>query len=309
MFAKPLLRASGQIAATLGGSYVVSEHVLTDERLERAGVFRALDSARAAARATLGMTSVIVPTIHSFSTPDTGLHSPHWGFESDKLHKTYDHASVRRGYQVYKEVCAACHSLERVAFRNLIGVTHTESEAKAMAAEFEYTDGPNDVGEMFQRPGKLSDYFPKPYPNEEASRAANGGAYPPDLSLITKARHSGKDYVFSLITGYCEPPAGVSIREGLYYNPYFPGGAIAMAPPISDGHVDYEDGTVNHKSQIAKDVVEFLAWAAEPEHDERKKMGWKFLAVAGTALGLSWWWKRFKWSYIKTRKLVYKPVE
>jgi len=280
MFTKPLFRATSHLAGTLGASYLISEHILTDDRLEAAGVFSAIDGARATARRMLGMTAIVVPTVHAFSTPDTGLHAPHFGFESDKWYKTFDHASVRRGYQVYKE---------------------------ALAAEYEFTDGPNDQGEMFQRPGKPSDYMPKPYPNEEASRAANGGAYPPDLSLITKARHSGKDYVFALITGYAEPPAGVTLREGLHFNPYFPGGAIAMAPPISDGHVDFEDGTPNHKSQIAKDVVEFLSWAAEPEHDERKKMGWKFLAVATTMLGFSWYWKRFKWSYIKSRKVMYKP--
>ncbi len=177
---------------------------------------------------------------------------------------------------------------------------------KEWAAEYEYQDGPNDVGEMFARPGKLTDYFPKPYPNEEASRAANGGAYPPDLTLIIKARHSGKDYVFNLLTGYSDAPAGINLREGLHYNAYFPGGAVAMAAPLYDGSVEYDDGTPSNRSQLAKDVVEFLSWAAEPEMDERKKMGWKFLTLTSALLGVTWYWKRFKWSYVKSRKIVYK---
>ena len=170
--------------------------------------------------------------------------------------------SIRRGYQVYREVCAACHSLDRIAWRNLVGVSHTADEARALAEEVEYTDGPNDQGEMFQRPGKLSDYMPAPYPNEEAARASNGGALPPDLSLIVKARHGGavtflpfighmlrnsfrsypQDYLFSLLTGYVDAPAGVEIREGMNYNPYFPGGAISMPRVIFDGLVEYDDG-------------------------------------------------------------------
>ncbi|KAI9025522.1 cytochrome C1 family-domain-containing protein [Hyaloraphidium curvatum] len=325
MFARPLLRATAtRFASTAAGTassggavsakstiltlfgcssaaYLTSEYLVTDERLA---------SWQASLKEAVGgMTRIVVPAGHAFSTPDHGLHPAHMPWESDKWYKTYDHAAIRRGYQVYKEVCAACHSMERIAFRNLIGVAHTEAEMKTFASEYEFTDGPNDAGEMFTRPGKLTDYFPKPYPNEEASRAANGGAYPPDLSLIIKARHSGKDYLFSLLTGYCDPPAGVSVREGLHYNPYFPGGAISMAAPLYDGAVEYEDGTPNTKSQLAKDVIEFLSWASEPEHDERKKMGWKFLAINTLFLGLAWYWKRLRWSYIKTRKVVYKPVK
>lgn len=149
--------------------------------------------------------------------------------------------------------------------------------------------------------------MPKAYPNEEAARAANGGAYPPDLSCIVRARHSEEDYIFALLLGYCEPPAGVKLRDGLYYNPYFPGGAISMARSIYDEVVEYEDGTANNASQIAKDVTTFLAWASYPEQDERKKMGLKTMALTTILLGLSLYWKRFKWSYIKSRKVVYKP--
>lgn len=151
--------------------------------------------------------------ISANSPADNGLHSPHYPWPQDGALATYDHMSLRRGYQVYREVCSACHSLDRIAWRNLVGVTHTVDEAKVMCEEVEYEDGPDDNGEMFQRPGKLSDYMPRPYPNDEAARAGNAGALPPDLSLITKARHGGSDYVFSLITGYVDPPAGLHLGK------------------------------------------------------------------------------------------------
>lgn len=218
-----------------------------------------------------------------------------------------DHASVRRGFQVYRQVCSACHSLEYVAFRNLIGVSHTEAEAKALAEEVQILDGPDENGEMFLRPGKISDYFPKPYPNTEAARAANNGALPPDLSYIVNARHGGEDYVFSLLTGYCDPPTGVTVREGLYYNPYFPGQAIGMAPPIYSEILEYDDGTPATMSQIAKDICTFLRWAAEPEHDHRKRMGLKMLMISGLLISLLYYLKRHKWSVLKSRKMVYRP--
>ncbi|KAF8956198.1 cytochrome c1 [Entomortierella lignicola] len=236
-----------------------------------------------------------------------GLHPPVYPWEHKKSLNTFNHAAIRRGYQVYKEVCAACHSLDRIAWRNLIGVSHTEAEVKAMAEENEYTDGPNDVGDMFQRPGKPSDYMPRPYANDEQARAGNAGALPPDLSLMIKARHGGADYVFSLLTGYQDPPAGVEVREGLNFNPYFPGGAIGMARVLYDGLVEYEDGTPATTSQMAKDVVVFLSWAAEPEMDERKKMGMKALVLLGVLTGLSIYLKRHKWAGLKTRKILYNP--
>ncbi|KAJ2923631.1 hypothetical protein H1R20_g13465, partial [Candolleomyces eurysporus] len=207
-------------------------------------------------------------------------------YSSKGLFDTFDHASIRRGYQVYREVCAACHSLDRIAWRNLVGVSHTVDEARTMAEEVEYTDGPNAEGEMFQRPGKLADYMPAPYPNEEAARSSNGGALPPDLSLIVKARHGG---------------------AGMNYNPYFPGGAISMARVLFDGLVEYDDGTPATTAQMAKDVVQFLSWAAEPEHDERKKTGIKAVIIFSTLFALSVYVKRFKWGVIKNRKIVYNP--
>lgn len=214
---------------------------------------------------------------------------------------------------MYREVCASCHSLKRVAWRTLVGVSHTVDEAKAMAEESEYDAEPNDEGEIEQRPGKLSDYIPSPYKNDEAARAANNGALPPDLSLMVKARHGGCDYIFSLLTGYPdEPPPGITLPTGLNFNPYFPGtgmimpaglsarsygadwfgSGIAMARVLYDGLVDYEDGTAATSSQMAKDVVEFLNWAAEPEMDQRKKMGWKVLAITSVLYALSVWMKK-----------------
>lgn len=218
----------------------------------------------------------------------------------------FDAASIRRGFQVYREVCATCHSVDRIAFRNLVGVTHSEAEMKAIAEEYEVKDGPDDEGEMFERPAKLSDAIPGPYANEEAGRAANNGAFPPDLSLIVKARHAGDDYLFALLTGYMDPPAGKQMLPGLYYNPYFAGGAIAMPAPLMDEQVEYEDGTPATVSQMAKDVTTFLSWAAEPEHDYRKKAGMQWLFAIAVGLALTGFYKRFRWSPLKTRKITFK---
>jgi len=187
----------------------------------------------------------------------------------------------------------------------LIGVTHTEEQAKALAASVEIKDGPDDEGEYFMRKGKLFDAIPAPYPNEAAARFANNGAYPPDLSCVVKARHGEEDYVYSLLTGYRDPPHGVTVREGLYYNPYFPGGSIAMAPPLSDGQVEFEDGTVSTISQAAKDVTTFLMWASFPEYDSRKKKGSQLvvgLVFAGALVG---YWKRFRFASLKSRRVTF----
>ncbi|XP_064364076.1 cytochrome c1, heme protein, mitochondrial [Dromaius novaehollandiae] len=241
------------------------------------------------------------------SAGELEMHPPSFPWSHGGMLSSLDHGSLRRGYQVYKQVCSACHSMEYLAFRNLIGVTHTEEEVKALAEEVEVVDGPNEDGEMFTRPGKISDYFPKPYPNPEAARAANNGALPPDLSYIVNARHGGEDYVFSLLTGYCDPPTGVTVREGLHYNPYFPGQAIGMAPPIYNEILEYDDGTPATMSQLAKDVCTFLRWAAEPEHDHRKRMGLKMLMITGLLASLFYYMKRHKWSVLKSRKMVYRP--
>ncbi|ETE59508.1 Cytochrome c1, heme protein, mitochondrial [Ophiophagus hannah] len=234
------------------------------------------------------------------------LHAPSYPWSHNGLLTALDHSSVRRGYQVYKQVCSACHSMEYLAFRNLVGATHTEEEAKALAEEVEVQDGPNENGEMYMRSGKLSDRFPSPYPNAEVARAANNGALPPDLSLILKARHGGEDYVYSLLTGYCDPPAGVTMREGLYYNPYFPGQAIAMAPPIYNDILEYDDGTPATMSQVAKDVCTFLRWAGEPEFDDRKRLGLKTILIASMAIPFVYFMARHKFSVALSRKMFYQ---
>jgi len=237
------------------------------------------------------------------------LHPHQLPWTHNGLIDSLDHSSIRRGYEVYKQVCAACHSMQYMAYRNLIGVTHTEDEAKAEAEDIMVTDGPNDEGEMFQRPGKLSDYFPAPYANDEAARAANNGALPPDLTYITSARHGGEDYLFHLLTGYCDPPAGVKLADGQYYNPYFPGGAISMAQALYNEIIEYEDGTPATQSQLAKDVATFLKWSAEPEHDTRKLMIIKTLMIFSVLISTAYYMKRRSWSSLKSRKLVFRPRE
>jgi len=238
---------------------------------------------------------------------DLVLHPPKLPWSHKGHLNSLDHASIRRGYQVYKQVCSACHSMRFIAYRNLVGISHTESEAKAEAAEVMVTDGPNENGDMFQRPGKLSDYFPKPYANDNAAAAANNGAIPPDLSYMALARHGEEDYIYHLLTSYCDPPAGVEIREGQNFNPYFPGGAIGMVAPLYNEIIEYDDGTPATQSQLAKDVCTFLTWSASPEHDLRKKMSIKVLMILGLASGVLWYIKRHKWIAIKSRKIIYTP--
>ncbi|CAL5201696.1 unnamed protein product [Lathyrus oleraceus] len=161
-------------------------------------------------------------TTTSVDEAEHGLASPSYPCPHEGILSSYDHASIRHGHQVYTQVCASCHFMSLISYHDLLGVAYTEGEVKAMAAEIEVEDGPNDEDEMFTRPGKLSDCFPHPYANESAVRFANGGAYPPDLGLVTEARHNGQNYVFSLLTGYHDPPVGVVIREGLHYNPHQP---------------------------------------------------------------------------------------
>ena len=199
-----------------------------------------------------------------------------WSFKG--LLGKFDRGSLQRGYQVYTEVCSSCHSMKYVSYRNLAeegGPEFTEEQAKAIAANFEVLDGPNSDGEMFTRPAKLSDKFVMPYENEKAAQAANGWAYPPDMSVLAKARSGGVDYIYSVLLGYEDPPAGVVLDEGVYYNKYMYGNNIKMSQPLSDGLVEYSDGTVASEEQMAKDVTTFLMWAAEPHLESRHKMGFK----------------------------------
>ncbi|CAH2090838.1 unnamed protein product [Euphydryas editha] len=255
-----------------------------------------------------GMGALLFALEQSVEASDDRAHVFHQPWSHDGWFQSLDHASVRRGYEVYKQVCKACHSLQYIAFRNLVNVTHTEEEAKAEAAEVMVKDGPDEEGNYFERPGKLSDYLPSPYPNENAARAANNGAYPPDLSLIVSARKGGEDYIFALLTGYMEPPAGVPLREGQHYNPYFPGGAISMAQALFDEAAEYSDGTPATSSQLAKDVATFLRWCSEPELDDRRLMTIKAFGIFSVLAAIVYYYKRHKWSTLKSRKLAYKPV-
>ncbi|MDN5247640.1 MAG: cytochrome c1 [Wolbachia endosymbiont of Tyrophagus putrescentiae] len=186
----------------------------------------------------------------------------------------FDRESIQRGYKVYKEVCAACHSMNRIAFRNLKDVGFSEEEVKQIAASYQIKDGPNDLGEMFERSGKPSDYFVAPFGSKEAAAASNNGAVPPDLSLIIKARHDGADYVYSLLTGY---QGSEQDESGLYINPYFATGKLAMAPPLSEGLVEYSGNRQATVENMVYDVVNFLHWAAEPELEHRHKLGLKVM--------------------------------
>jgi len=220
----------------------------------------------------------------------------------------HDHSSLRRGYEVYRQVCSTCHSINILHFRELVGITHTKDQAKALAKSMTIPDGPNKEGEMFERPGKLTDKFPKPYANKQFAMFINGGAEPPDLSLMTKARDDKENYVFTLLTGYRDAPSGISVRKGNYYNPYFAGGGglIAMAPPISDAVVDYEPdwkGDEPGIGQIAKDITCFLSWCAEPEKDDRKRMGMKMVFLNVILFGCTGYLKRFKYGPLKNRRI------
>ncbi len=231
---------------------------------------------------------------------------------------TYDKAQLQRGLKVYKEVCAACHSMKSVAFRTLEDLGYNEEQVKAFAAEYEVQDGPNADGEMFTRKAGPSDYFPSPFANTEAAAAANNGAAPPDFSLIAKARgvergfplfvfdiftqyaEGGPDYIYALLTGYGQtPPAGMEIAEGTNYNPNFMSAkALAMAQPITDGQVTYDDGSPATVDQYARDVSAFLMWTAEPHLDARKQTGFSvmiFLALFGAIVYLT---KKKVWSEV-----------
>ena len=196
----------------------------------------------------------------------TALHPKEMKWNFDGVFGSIDRQSAQRGFQVYKEICSSCHSLKLVAYRNLTEIGFSEDEVKQIAAEYNVTDGPNDDGDMFDRPALPSDKFVSPFANEKAARASNGGAYPPDFSLIVKARHEGPSYIYSLITGYKDAPESFPMAEGKNYNPYFEGRQISMPAPITDdGQIEYKDGTYATKEQMTIDVVNFLQWAAEPE--------------------------------------------
>ena len=228
------------------------------------------------------------------------IHYPQEKWSFDGPFGTYDRASLQRGFQVYKQVCSACHGLQYLSYRNLVDIGLTELQVKALAAEVTVNDGPNDDGEMFERPGLPSDHFKSPFANEKAARAANGGALPPDLSLIIKARHDGANYVHALLTGYEKPPADIKVNPGQYYNKYFPGHQIGMPPPLnSEGQVTYIDGTKATVDQMSQDVTNFLTWAAEPKMEDRKAMGVKVMLFLIVFAGIMYAVKRKIWKGLK----------
>ncbi|ESY02193.1 cytochrome c1 [Mesorhizobium sp. LNJC405B00] len=271
----------------------------------------------AAGIGAVGSVAIAAEEAHSAAAPTHfPIHEPKemdWTFAGP--FGTYDKAQLQRGLKVYKEVCSACHSMNLVAFRTLEDLGYSEAQIKSLSAEYTIHDGPNDAGDMFDRPGKPSDHFPAPFANEEAAAASNGGAAPPDMSLLAKARgvergfprfvfdiftqyaQGGPDYIHSLLTGYDEtPPAGMVIPEGTHYNPYFMSGvSLKMPKPLSDGQVTYDDGSPQTIDQYSRDVSAFLMWAAEPHMEDRKKTGFRvlvFLLLFGALMYLT---KRKVW--------------
>lgn len=228
-----------------------------------------------------------------------GVHLPEYEWEHHGVFGTFDRAAAQRGLQVYQQVCASCHGLKRVAFRTLEGIGFTEDEVKAIAEQYYITDGPDEFGEMFERPGKPSDYFPSPYPNEEAARAANGGGLPPDLSVIVKARVGFEDYITALLVGYEEPPPDFDLMPGMSYNKYFPGHQIMMPQMIWEYGVEYVDGTEATALQQAKDVTTFLAFAAEPTLEYRKELGVRTILFLLVLAALLFATKRAIWANVK----------
>lgn len=223
-------------------------------------------------------------------------HPPHQDWSFSGPFGTYDQAALQRGFLVYRQVCAACHALKHLSYRDLEGIGYDDGQVKAIASEYTVTDGPDDEGEMFDRPARPSDKFKSPFLNDNQAKAANNGALPPDLSLITKARHGGADYVHAILTGYEEAPSDVTLMTGQYYNTYMPGHVIAMAPPLMEGQVAYEDGAPQTVDQYAKDVSHFLAWAADPYMEDRKRMGIKVILFLLVFAGIMYAVKRKIWA-------------
>jgi ubiquinol-cytochrome c reductase cytochrome c1 subunit len=223
---------------------------------------------------------------------------PHQEWSFNGVFGTYDRAALQRGFQVYKEVCAACHPVKHLYFRDLEELGYSEDQVKGLAAQVQVTDGPNDQGEMFQRPARPSDKIPGPFANDQAARAANNGALPPDLSLITKAREGGPDYIYAILTGFKDAPAGFKMNPNMNFNEYFAGHQIAMPPPLNPDQVKYADGTQASVAQMSRDAVSFLAWAAEPNLEERHRMGFKVILFLVVLTGVFYAAKRKIWARV-----------
>lgn len=230
---------------------------------------------------------VVAGLIATPATAATEVDLPEQEWEWQGFFGTFDRGALQRGFKVYRQVCQSCHSLQFVSFRHLRDIGLSTEQIEAIAEQYEVEDGPDDLGDMFMRPAKAADYVPSPFPNDQAARAANGGALPPDLSLMVRSRLGGADYLYGVLIGYQdEPPADVNLMPGMYYNEYFPGHQIAMPPPLFEGAIEYEDGTEGTVEQYAADVTTFLAWTSYPVLEERKQLGVKVILflIALTAL-------------------------
>jgi cytochrome c1 len=268
----------------------------------------------------------VVGTVGAYAQEAEAPPRQYWSFAGP--FGQYDPAQLQRGFHIYQQVCSTCHSLKLLAFRNLAdpgGPAFTKAQAAAVAATFQVTDGPNDQGQMFQRPGKLSDYFPPPYANEQAARAALGGGLPPDMSVLAKARsyeagfpwfildaitqyqEDGPDYIHAILNGYADAPAGFTLAPGTQYNKYFPGHAIAMPKPLSDGQVEYTDGTPTTLDQYGRDVAAFLMWAAEPTLDARKRIGFQVMLFLIVFTGLLYFTKKRIWHAVALDPELERP--
>ncbi|MBN8919211.1 MAG: cytochrome c1 [Rhizobiales bacterium] len=261
--------------------------------------------------------TLLVPTLSASAAEAEQPPRNTWSFAGP--FGMYDRAQLQRGLKVYREVCQACHSLSMVAFRNLAqsgGPGFSTAQATAIAAEYKVQDGPNDQGEMFERPGRLADYFPSPFANDQLARASNNGVVPPDFSVLAKARtyergfpwfifdiftqfqEQGPDYIVALMKGYEEAPKGFALPDGASYNKYFPGHAIAMPAPLTDGRVEYTDGTPTTIEQQAKDVTAFMMWAAEPHLEQRKRIGFQVMIFLLVLTGLLYFTKKKVWASV-----------
>jgi ubiquinol-cytochrome c reductase cytochrome c1 subunit len=221
---------------------------------------------------------------------------PHEKWSFDGVFGTYDRAALQRGFQVYQEVCSACHGLDHLYYRDLSALGYSPEQIAAIASQKQVKDGPNDEGEMYDRPARASDKVVPPFPNEQAARAANNGAHPPDLSMVVKAREGGPDYVYGILTGYKDPPSGFHLQDGMNYNEHFPGHQIAMPKPLNDGAVTYADNTQNTLPQEAHDVVTFLTWAAEPNLEQRHRTGVKTMLFLIVGTVVFYFFKRRVWA-------------
>lgn len=262
----------------------------------------------AGACTAVGTGALVYALENSIEGSDAVVHPYKLPWSHSGVFSSFDYASVRRGYEVYKQVCAACHSMKFIHYRHFVDVFMTEAEAKAEAAEAIINDI-DDKGQPIQRPGTVNDTLPDPYPNKKAAAAANNGAAPPDLSLMSLARHGGDDYIYALLTSYIEPPAGVKVDDGKAYNPYFPGGVISMPQQLFDEGIEYTDGTPATQSQQAKDVATFMHWCAEPFHDTRKKWALKIAALVPFVVAVLVYGKRHIWTFTKSQKFAWRTVK